>query len=265
MITVDIKDAMLYMDCPMKYFFSRVIGTTIYSDDEAFDEAVHKMILHYYFNRLNGKDISISTLKTKWGKLWYKHTDPLAIATRIDNWRLDSHRKKEVIGVEHLVQFYKTKSNIDCIPLHVNTDYLVPINSQCNLSGKIELIRENADHKIELVDFRTESYKQMDVLAMNDINMTGMIYGYYNLFNVTADNLIYHFLPTSTEIKVIRTTKQLSNFKYTISNIGKAIENEIYYPAMKLSCLKCNYFELCKQFDSRNKYNGRKSKTRSLK
>jgi len=245
---VDISDILIYMDCPVKYLIKqRTAESKACSINREFDEAIHKVLLYYYYKKMNGQEVGITAMKRRWGELWYTPGTPNDYALRENRYR-DKRRQLELYGVMLIDAFYNNEGHTGAVPLIVNAQSQVQVGKHV-VTVNIELVRRAKDKKVELVDFRIGTVYPKNIVVNRDLSLSAQAKAFRTTFDMEEDRIILSYMHQAGmgahDFTVRRTEEHIRKFECIAEMAITGIENEVFYPRYSKDCYTCLYQGMC--------------------
>jgi CRISPR/Cas system-associated exonuclease Cas4 (RecB family) len=240
-----------YNVCPMLYKFKYQMKLGIRSEPtllERYDDSIHKTIMFYYYQILNGKQPSQEQVRQKFGSLFYKGMD---IKDILNSSTIDRNMNAfNLQGIKALDTFYEKEFKRSFTPIGVDMDIRVPVDDQY-LVTTIDLVREiRYEEKplVEIVNFTTTT-KAADPFAVNhNIELTAGSYAFRKLFKATENRVIMTYMKSGKEYISVRKDPELKKFEAIVHGVGKAIEEDRFYPVLNTRCNYCPYRDVCDKY-----------------
>jgi CRISPR/Cas system-associated exonuclease Cas4 (RecB family) len=213
-----------------------------------YDDSIHKSLMFFYYQILNGKEPTLEQLRQKFGSIFYKD---MSVEDILANSTLDQNMNAfNLQGMKALETFYEKESNRKFVPIGVDMDVRVPIAGHYLLSN-VHLIREMKYEEkslVEVVHFTTTT-RAADPFSVNhNLDLTTSAYAFRKLFNATENRLVMTYMKSGKEYFSIRKDSEMRKLEAIVGSIGKAIEEERFYPVLNTRCNYCPYKDICDKY-----------------
>lgn len=237
-----------YIKCPLHYYFKNVAGFNHYlpSKDDMFKEVIEKMIKFYYYSLLDGKVPSMQEMKLKYNSM-LKSMMQQTRKDPVENPLVASKKDYERRGLAYIVGFYNWASKNASIPVAIDKEFIINVGDH-RLSGNIEILRQTADKKIDLLIIKTWESMPDDFMIDTDLDITLQYMAVRSIYDIIPDSATIYVVKNSIEMVTTRNQDQIKRLITVANNVAKSIENNIYYPRWNLYCKKCDHKELCKHW-----------------
>ena len=225
------KELFEYINCPVYYDLAYNKHIPL-KENISMQTLLDKVTHYFYSNLINGKVCSMDELKKKWDSICSKNKD------YIDT-------KKNLEGINYIVNF--ARYIVDYKPNIVDFQRYYEINIDNILfSGNIDIINLLPNKKIELLSHRFNNKAPNQIELDKKIKYTIDAYVLKELYGleVSAIKIIHH--KNNTEYITTRSNTDFDRLSSCITNVAKAIENNIYYPKDNVFCTGCYYKEYCR-------------------
>lgn len=247
------ESIMDYYRCPLLYHLK--YNLKLKRDDTErylYLSCLHKVIMFFYYQVLNGNIPSLEVMRNKWYKQWNKDRStledilfkPIEVATHpLANYTLE--------GLKVLELFYAEETNTDFMPIVVDTDVRVKVGDY-HLTGTLELVRElrinDKQSIIELARFNNSRYATNQFLIDNDFKLTFQSYAFRKLFNTKENRLILYNIKKGEKIVTLRDEYHFKKFETIVKNVGDSISEKRFHPIVTYQCRQCLYQDVCDKF-----------------
>lgn len=267
-----IKEVIDYMQCPMSYKYRYIDGIdpstvktgqlqaygniNVMSQEEIFDQEIHKLGYHVFNYIQDGKYPSEYLLRQKWSSLWCKHKSKEDVMfDDSPTTKSGTNRRLEKLGVHVIQNLHQTFKDHPGIPILVGQKTTIKIGSH-QISVTIDLVRErtmNNKRVIEIVDFKTwpeTKRKSMQhiphrVQIDNDLEMTAVSLAFEQLTGINEEQIMYYDMVNNHEHVTKRSEKDRQSLLYILDALEQGIKKEIYYPVFNQQCNRCSYQRKC--------------------
>lgn len=245
MIEMSISDLYEFKACSLKYKLTKIDKLTDkITENDGLREAIRSTISYFYYNLQEGKLLTMTDLKEKFGNIWYGKMGLYDIMH--DGNR--SKREKELKAIGMLHAFYRTqKYNPDKV-IAVNLDFRVPFGNNFYVRGNIPLIRETP-RGMEIVNFKTGHQKYDQFWQRTDMELTLQAMGFESLFKKEVDSICINNLHAGTLIFPTRKRKDYKRLYKTIEMVRKSIDEGWFYPKESYHCDKCPVKNICMEWN----------------
>ena len=242
-----IKD---YQYCPMLYQYNHVLKVKPPKTTVVDKFAIHslKQSFYWYFHeQQDGKTPSIRELRKKFGSLFmfdrtYSETMFLDMRSRA--------RTLETRAVKSLTNFNEIYSKDLGVPLLINTDYSLELND-VKVTGTIPVIRETQYKDVELVSFTDDiinsprannTYKTQ---VQRDIDIIASSMAFKKIYGWDIDSHFAYSMYHGDVFTCKVDGPLMLNFEKIVTNVAKAIDNDVFYPVYNSRCSTCAYRQRC--------------------
>lgn len=216
-----------YMYCPIRYDF---ICKGFAPTDISFNKHIYSVVKALYISTLDKPYSSINPLMNKWDKIAF-------------DLQLDS--KKALEGRGNIINAFNYIYNNRIKFSDVDSSYTLEIpGSKIIIQGQLDPFIDKGNHIEVLISHFGK--KQPDISDINkklkhtiDAYILKKLYGKDAIFK-------YHCFTTGKEYITTRSTKDFNRLERIITQVGKAIDNNIIYPRETFMCSNCCYSDLCK-------------------
>lgn len=245
--TEAVKD---YMYCPMlfKYNYVKVLKpsktTTI---DKYALYCLNQSLMWYFHSAQDTKSIpSLGSLRLKFGEYYLKDRT-VGETVFMSSVRFNRGRVLEKRCVEALHNFYNMFSKDLGVPILINKDYKISF-SDIDLIGTIPVIRESSGRIQQLSfypDILAGKATTLELSSHRDIDVIASSMAFKNLYGEAPDihTSVGMFCNKTCNLKI--GAPSYHNLETIISKVGKAIQENIYYPVYNDHCINCAYREKC--------------------
>jgi len=191
--------------------------------------AVGPRIFEYIHSQaMRGKIIKESEVNKIVNDLWIRAHD-----VRISNDKLIASTTKKVQS--YLRNYSSTFPNI----VDVEKEFWIPIDDSI-FTGKIDLIRRSAKGKVELVDFKSGEYENLEYREQLKTNLLGAKYG----LGIDSNSATIHVLTTGKETNFNFSDRDIEKNRETIKKTIEKIKNGSFNATpSKEKCSKCELLE----------------------
>lgn len=227
------KDFFEYIKCPLRYKFSK--ANISLGSERSFKNLAYSAINSYYSARTNGLKADSTSLKKKWDQtIASQNTDILTPKKILEGWGM-LYRTYEYIE-NNKIQF-----------MDINMPYKIDIpGTKICLTGQLDPLIDKGDH-IEI--FITSFEKAMPDRTTIDSKLKHTIDAYVIKELFKKDVVINYYVPAlGRTMQTLRSTKDFERLESVISNVSKALENDIIYPRETFLCKSCLGRDLCKSW-----------------
>jgi hypothetical protein len=221
-----------YIKCP-NYFYCKYYSKIPIRDNETFHSLLQKVISSYMLKLFEGKILTMDKAKKIWDKLVEENPDIFINDKKI----LDG------IGYINALDNYCRTNRL--MVLDTGVDYQLNFKNNLILSGKIGTIRYD-NNKCELFVVETSQKQPEQILLSMSMKYTLQIYALHKLQKDLKINgiRIWH-VKSGKEFFTYRTQKDFDRLEKIVSNVNKAIRNEIFYAREDYTCINCKYKNFC--------------------
>lgn len=222
-----------FLKCPIIYDSVNNKKMLIHKNNIALNNLLSKVSNNFYLNLINGKVLSLDTIKNKWDNLCL-------------NYNLSSQQCLE--GVSLLIKLFRWASNERLIIADINSPYEYSIkdnNYLINFKGEISTIAINSNNVPYLLvtDFNNKNPKQ--TLLDIKIKYTLDCFAYWKITNQKLKIRVHH-IKTNKDYFTDRNDIDFNRLEKTIKNVVFSIKNNIYYPRESVLCPSCEFVNFCR-------------------
>lgn len=247
-LTVDqVKD---YQYCPMLYHYNHVQcvkppkTTTI---DKFAMHSLKQTYYWYFYKRQDGERPGLAALKEKFGSLF------IYDRTYAETMFMDTRTRARALEnkcVKALSTFYELFSEDKGVPLLINKEYMMEFGS-AKLLGTIPVIRETQYKDVELIAFTsdilfgTKAERNLKIEIQRDIDIIASSMAFKQVYGWDVD---FHnaYSTYYQEVHTCNVDGPLKlNLEKIVTNVAKAIENNVFYPAYNTRCSNCIHRSTC--------------------
>lgn len=245
MIEMTVSDLYAFKQCPLRYKFTEIDKLTgKLGENDGIRETLRSTIANYFYNKKEGKALSLEDMKEKLGNMWFGDMNLYDIKFDGDT------RKREVFlkTVGMLNYFHRTeKYNTDEI-VAVNLDFRIPFKNGFSVRGQIPLIRKTI-RGYEIVIYKTGRQKYDEFWQNTDMELTLMAMAFESMFKQPVDSIAIHNLNSANVFYVTRKKKDYKRLHKTVDMVSKSIEEGWFYPRESYSCDKCPVKKFCTEWN----------------
>lgn len=219
-----------YMKCPIRYdFIKKGIAPT---DDATYKKQLYLILKNLYLSTLDTTYKNISPLKNKWDKYCSTHL-------------LDAKKALEGWGCILNAYNYITANNITFTDVDCMYELEIP-GAQLIIKGQLDPFIEH-DTYIEV--FISHTTKKMPDKSDIDKKLKHTIDAYI-LSKKFKKDVVFNYYNCNTNQSMIttRSTLDFNRLENIITQIGKALTNNIIFPRESFMCSSCCYLELCSKW-----------------
>lgn len=241
---ITLNDLYEFKRCSLRYKLTKIDKVTQkMNSSDGLREAIQSTINYFYYNLQDGKLLSMTEIKEKFGSIWYGDMDLYDIKM---NGKPEK-RKKELEAIGMLQQLHRRqKYNQDEI-VAVNLDFRVPFGKDLIVQDKIPLIRlTNAGY--EIVNFKTGKQKYDEFWQRTDMGITLQAMAFDSMFKRPADRICVENLRTNQTFYVERKRKDYQRLYKSIRMMKKAMDEGWFYPNESFMCNNCPVKNICMEW-----------------
>ena len=246
--TIDIKDIVIYSNCPMyyKFFNNGELKYKVISTCELFDTEIHEAIYSYLNLFQDSKTASLRHLNKAFATRWIGSNKTIEDILYVEpsSWR-DTYDQKRKRGLASLHKFHNLISQEPFFPIAINKKYKVNICKNLYLTGTIEFVREINSKIIELMDFKVDDKLHNKVYVEKDLEITAACYAFKQLYNKDIDTICFYGLDKGKSYTTYRSDKDYKLLKLIAVKIFTCIKNNVFYPRIGDNCSSCLYKSIC--------------------
>jgi hypothetical protein len=241
---ITVSELYEFKSCPLRYKFTKVDKTVSeITENDGLREAMRSTISYFYYQLYEGRLISFSELKEKFGSMWYGNLGLFEIKANSKK----SQRDKELKAIGMLQSFYRKQKYAPDIVVAVNLDFRVPFGDNFFVRGTIPVIRE-MPIGMEVVNFKTGSQRYDEFWQATDMELTFQAMGYESIFKKEADSICVENLSGGKTIYPERRRKDYKRLYKSITMMKKTIDEGWYYPRESYHCDQCPAQNLCMEW-----------------
>ena len=241
MISIDIKEILDFLYCPMIVKYKRLGIITRYKNiKDKYEEDMKKFSYAYHLMQSHN-GISIRDAKGIFAGLWLSNkTDDYRYVDSGDLRNTQEFLRKK--GIDSLIAFHERASTTAYFPIIFNYKYKVPVGTTIVLCGTIDLISQ-VGTSVELTCYKGLSQLYRKESLYNDLETVAMRYAFEYIFSIRPDKTTTYMLDTAKAYSC--TQHNITILLDTIKAVAFAIENDMYYRASYDRCYKCIYNQEC--------------------
>ena len=248
---VNLQEIIDYAKCPMYYYFKYKVPelkTDKINTIEKYDKDIHSVV-YYAFSRIQeGKDIEIKDIKASWGRAWIKDKRKSNIIFGENLMTKDTYNERRRKGLDSLLNFQSEFNINPGFPIAINQEYKLQVSKNLIIKNNFEVIRTIDDvygKRTEIMTFKTDEHTNNKIVKEFDLRLLANGIAAKELLNLNDINhTMYHIDKSS---KVTYTNQELNTdfFYYSVTNIFKAMYNNLYYMNSDNTCYTCIYKDIC--------------------
>lgn len=249
MITVD--EILDYSDCSMKYYYKYVdkdLKGKYVNISEKYDKDIKTTLYSFFINRKLKNEYKLNVLKKSWGSNWIgsKTDKELIFETESIGSKYKKYNKKGIKTIFDVYDFFKDQ---DIEIIAVNEPYMVK-HGMIEIKGKWDLIvRHKERDEVIIFDFRTRRVNKTNIKF--NVRSTTNALAFQKHFDRREDKLVFYDLNKVRTYTISRDQKDILLFENVVTNVVKAIRNDIYFAKPDEKCETCQYKNYC--FNSINR------------
>lgn len=228
-LTISEQKFFEYMYCPMRYDF---ICKGFNPTDTTLNKQIYSVVKNLYISTLDKTYSTITPLKTKWDKI-------------AADQQLESKRVLE--GWGNIINAYnyvtQTKSKFS----DVDHSYSLEIpGSKLIIQGQVDPFIDKGSHmEVFISHFGKKQPDKADI----DKKLKHTIDAYILKKQYGKDTVFkYHCFTTGKEYITTRSTRDFNRLETIVTQVGKALDNDIIYPRETFMCNSCCFLDMCKQW-----------------
>lgn len=226
------KDFFEYIKCPLRYEFIK--NNIDLGQDRTFKRLVTSAINYYYSAKTNRSVNSVNLLKKKWDNICEQNQDIINPKKVLEGW-----------GLLYRTYEYINNNNIEFMALNVPYTIEIP-GSKLSLKGILDPLIDKGDY-IEIFVTCFDKVMPDRLTIESKLKHTIDAYAIKDMFK--KDVVINYYVPAQNKcIQAIRTSQDFIRLKTIITNISKALENNIIYPRETFMCSNCLARDICKSW-----------------
>lgn len=216
-----------YLYCPLRYEF---ICKGFKPTDTSFNKKIYSVVKNFYLSTLDKPYSNINILKTKWDKI-------------CEQEQMD--RKKALEGWGNIINAFNYIHNNQIKFSDVDSHYALEIpGSEIIIQGQLDPFIDQGDHIEVLISHFGK--KHPDIADINK-KLKHTIDAYILNKKYKKDVIFkYVCFATGAEYFTRRSTKDFNRLETIVTQIGKALKENIIYPRETFMCTSCCYLDLCK-------------------
>lgn len=245
--TEEIKD---YQQCPMLYYYNHVAKAKPSKNSTIEKFALHSLnhtFLWFFNERMDGNAPSLKALRDKFGKIY------IYDRSYAETMFLDARSKARVLEnrcVKAISNFYNTFSIDQGVPLLVNKPYELCFDD-IRVKGTIPVIRETQFKDIQLISFTSDiligNKRDSDcrIEVERDIDIIASSIAFKRIYDWEVDIHSAYGLHYNNYYTCSVNGALMHNLSKIVKQVGKAIDQEIFYPVYNNKCTTCIYRSTC--------------------
>lgn len=218
-----------YMYCPMRYDF---ICKGFAPTDSSLNKKIYSVVKNLYLSTLDKTYPTINPLKTKW--------DKIAAEQQLEG-------KKVLEGWGNIINAFNYIHQNRIKFSDVDHSYMLEIpGSKLIIQGQLDPFIDKGNHiEILISHFGKKQPDKSDI----DKKLKHTIDAYVLKKMYNKDVIFkYHCFTTGKEYITTRSTRDFRRLESIVTQVGKALENQIIYPRETFMCNNCCYLDMCKQW-----------------
>lgn len=248
---VNLQEIIDYSKCPMYYFFKykrQDIKTDKINIIEKYDKDIHSAI-YFAFSRVQeGSQIEVKDIKSSWGRAWIKDKRKSSIVFGETFNNKDTYNDRRRKGLDSLLNFQAEFNLNPGLPIAINKEYKLQVSKNLTIVNNFEIIRTVNDvygNRTEIMTFKTDEHTNNRVVKEFDLKLiaNGLAANEY-LKETNITHTMYHVDKNFTT-RYKQEDLNTDFFKYSVTNIFKAMYNKIYYMNSGSTCYTCIYKDIC--------------------
>ena len=219
-----------YIHCPalfeMKYLRQVPLEEPVSSS-----KLLNKVAKYFYLNLLNGKICTTSELKKKWDSVCQGQEGQIS-------------GKAIMEGISLIMKLYNWAANEQAVVLDIDTPYTIKIGDT-ELVGNLGTILAAPNNKFELLVTDFSSRLPDQTLVDMKLKYTLEAYAFHQVYNKFIDGIRIHSVKHARDFYTSRSDGDFKRLEAAIRNVGKSIEDGVYYPREGM-CSTCPAKGYCK-------------------
>lgn len=219
-----------YMHCPALFEMKHIRNIPL-EEQISSPKLLNRVAKYFYLNLLNGKICTTSELKKKWDSICQGYED-----------KIDA--KKILEGMGLIMKLYNWASNEQAVVLDINTPYIIRVGDT-ELVGNLGTILAAPNNKYELLITSFSSRLPDQTLIDMKLEYTLEAYVFHEVHNKFVDGVRVHSVKYDKDFYTSRADGDFKRLETAIKNVGKSIENDLYYPREGM-CSTCPAKGYCK-------------------
>ena len=250
MIKLDIQHIREYTFCPESYRLSYVVNqcpTEFTSITRLYEYAIQRAAYRFFWSAFSGAPLTMGQLRKSFGDNFIGHRTKEETIAMNTNSNKDVAAMHEQRGVQSINKFYSRFVDDMGTPILINEEYELTVGDVL-LKGTFPIIREYAD-EIELLDIRCDhSYFKRNtewMIINHDIALIAAGLAFKQIFQTDIKTFKVYMLGSGKTHVIHKKLTDLERFYTTVTSVGKAIQNGIYFPSFNTNCLNCAYYNQC--------------------
>ena len=231
-IELTIDQLMEYIHCP-NYFYLKYMSRIPLKNIPTYKDLLHQIINMYIGRLLNGKIMPMSEAKKHWDKLVDEYPSSLSSKNIIEG-----------LGILNQIDHYCRNNKV--VIADLNSPFQNVFSNNIIIKGLLGPIRYYDNKTLELFIIETSQKIPDQTLVDMSLKYTMQLFAVNSIssnFKINGIRILH--VKSGNEITTYRTQKDFDRLKKTISNVGKSIRNEIFYPREDYTCPRCLYKNYC--------------------
>lgn len=215
-----------YINCPLRYSF---ICNGFKSTDSTFNKKVYGVVKSLYLSTLDKTYSTVKPMQNKWDKICEQE---------------QMNPKKALEGLGHIISAFNYIDRNRITFSDVDSHYTLEVpGSKIIVQGQLDPFIDKGDH-IEVI-ISHFGKKQPDIADINK-KLKHTIDAYVLKKKYNKDVIFkYVCFTTGNEYITLRNTRDFNRLEKIITEVGKAINDNIIYPRETFMCSSCCYLDLC--------------------
>jgi hypothetical protein len=238
------------MYCPESYRLSYVaseLPSQYTSVTRLYEYAMQKAAYRFFWSAFAGEPLTMGQLRETFGQMFIGQRSKVRTIAMSTNPKADPATLYEQRGVESINRFYRRWVDDIGTPIIINEDYELRVGDVL-LKGTLPVLREY-QNDIELLDFRSDYtyFKRSTewMIMSHDIALIAAGLAFKHIFDTDVKAFRVYMLGSGSTHIIQKKLTALERFHTTVTSVGRAIQNGIYFPSYNTNCLNCAYYQRC--------------------
>jgi DNA helicase-2/ATP-dependent DNA helicase PcrA len=224
-----------YRKCPQKYLFSYL--WSLQEGAKAtltFGRVMHATIRRVMSEFKKGNPLPFDEVQRLFETEWS--------ASGFEDEYQEGEYKKD--GLEQLRALHQTISEQAPEILDLEKTFLLPVENNIVLKGRIDQINSLGRNDVEIVDYKTGKAKK-ETEARRDLQLSIYAIAAKEILELNPVRLVFHYLQDNSRQETTRSTKQLDEAQEIVQEVAADIRARSFPAKEGFICRSCAYRPIC--------------------